>query len=128
MCDPTEANQFDQRNVVETFLIAGSVWDSNNGVLHDDPTGKGGQHSLGMPSSFGSEDGLLGHLFGTQGKRHVTTFMGVSSIDVSSGCRGGPFGLGAAEFKLSLLDSPTEVSLSGTLLDFGNRVRPSCSQ
>lgn len=89
-------------------------------VLHDPPGKYGnqssanGKYAIGMLGSV--QDDRLALRLDAQGQRYLNVSMDVSSIDVD-GC-GGPFGVEAPVFKVSLLDSPKGVfEWSGKKLD-----------
>jgi hypothetical protein len=97
-----EGFQFQQTNTVETVL--------SNDPIYTDPLGLGGNYSLGMLSAF--QNDMLALTFDSLGRNFIQVEFDMSSIDVS-GC-GGPFGVNAPMFRVSLYDSPGGVFSFGT--------------
>ncbi|WP_152051656.1 PEP-CTERM sorting domain-containing protein [Tautonia marina] len=107
--------QFAQRNTVETLLITGN---QAFGTGYSDPSGIGGNYTLGMLSSY--ENDLLGLSFDTGGRQYLNFQLTVSSIDLSAW--GGPFvSPGAVPvFRFTLYDNPSGANGlfgNGTILD-----------
>lgn len=103
----TPAGTFQQRNTVEAVLLSDPVY--------SDPSGTGGTAAIGMLCCL--QDDLLALTFDTEGRAFLNAALDVTAIDVQ-GC-GGPFGVAAPVFRLSLVDSPGGVFVfgSGTVLD-----------
>ncbi|MBK6688194.1 MAG: hypothetical protein IPG45_27210 [Deltaproteobacteria bacterium] len=98
-----------QVNTVETVVV------DDPGGLYLDPSGIGGQYSLGMLSSY--QDDLLAFTLDAGGQSFLNVGLHLSAIDVF-GC-GGPFGVVAPLLQLSLYDTPTgsfSFAAPGTLL------------
>jgi hypothetical protein len=107
---------FAQAFTVETLHITGG---QAYGSGYQDPSGVGGDYSLGMLSS--TQDDRLGLSFNVAGNQFLNLRMDISSIDLD--CCGGPFvpvgGL-APVFTFRLFDNPTgatNVGGNGVLLD-----------
>lgn len=107
------AGNFSQINTVETVLINEPAA-FGAPQEYSDPEGKGGNYSIGMLSTF--QNDRLSLTFDGQGLPFINVGMDISSIDVW-GC-GGPFGVAAPSYQISLLDSPGGVfNWNNTLLD-----------
>jgi hypothetical protein len=101
--------EFRQQNTVETVMINGPA------NVYNDPSGTGGNYALGMLSSIQNDKVAL--TFDSQGFTFINLRLDISPIDVQ-GC-GGPFGVAAPTFQISLIDSPGGAFAfnSGTVLD-----------
>lgn len=99
---------FDQINTVETVLINATGGSPN----YSDPLGTGGNFAIGMLGILGNDK--LSLTFDSQNLGFINIGMDISSIDVQ-GC-GGPFGIAAPKYVISLLDSP------GGVFNFANPV------
>ncbi|MFO0756138.1 MAG: thrombospondin type 3 repeat-containing protein [Byssovorax sp.] len=106
-------NSLDSRGINFLYGKAGFTYDQQftvEGVtIHDpsgkysDPSGKGGNYSIGMLTSV--QDDKLALHFSKQGHNIINVGFDLSSIDVQ-GC-GGPFGVAVPKMKVSLLDTPS---------------------
>ena len=89
------SGEFVNTATVETILITGPA------DVYDDPSGTGGDFSIGMLSTnFGDKLGLL---VTTEGRPFVNVEMDISAINTTCG---GPFAMDTATFLLELLDAP----------------------
>jgi hypothetical protein len=115
-------NSLDTRTIQELYGAPGFTYHQQNtveavshadiGSHYSDPSGKGGNYSLGMLST--AQDDKLALTFDRQGRTFINVGLDLSSIDVM-GC-GGPFGVAVPIMRISLLDSP------GGTFDFGQTV------
>lgn len=99
----TSTGEFQNTNTVETILITGP------GDVYDDPSGIGGDYSIGMlQTGFGDKLGLL---IDTEGLPFVNVAMDISAINTTCG---GPLAMDTAVFLIELLDAPGGVFNLGT--------------
>jgi len=105
---------FAQVNTVEAVLITEGTLCCGATHAYVDSSGTGGNYAIGMLSAV--QNDKLSLTFDSQGKEFINVGMDISSIDVA-GC-GGPFGVAAPIYRISLLDSPGGVfNWSNTVLD-----------
>lgn len=91
----TSSGEFVNTNTVETILITGPA------DVYDDPSGIGGDFSIGMlNSNFGDKLGLL---IDTEGLPFINVGMDISAINTTCG---GPLAMDTVYFLLELLDAP----------------------
>lgn len=108
-----QGGEFSQINTVETVLINESAA-FGTPQEYSDPQAIGGNYAIGMLASF--QNDRLSLNFDGQGLPFINVGMDISSIDVY-GC-GGPFGVAAPSYRISLLDSPGGVfNWNNTVLD-----------
>jgi hypothetical protein len=104
----TSQGTFEQVNTVEGVLL--------KSPQYSDPSGIGGNYAIGMLANV--QDDMLALTFDTQGKAYLNVAMDISGLDVP-GC-GGPFGVAAPQYRLTLVNSPNGVFnfpvSSGTIL------------
>lgn len=104
----TSSGEFVNTATVETILITGPA------DVYDDPSGTGGDFSIGMlRTDLGDKMGLL---IDTEAQPFVNVEMDISAINTTCG---GPFAMDTATFLLELLDAPGGVFdiSSSTVLD-----------
>ena len=96
----------------QTFTVEAVLLDD---PVYSDPSGTGGTAAIGMVRDL--EADLLALTFDTEGRAFLNVVMDLTSIDVE-GC-GGPFGVAAPVYRLTLVDSPGGAFSfgSGTVLD-----------
>jgi hypothetical protein len=108
-----QGGDFEQINTVETVLINEPAA-FGTPQEYADPEAKGGNYAIGMLSAL--QNDRLSLTFDGQGLPFVNIGLDISSIDVY-GC-GGPFGVAAPSYRISLLDSPGGVfNWNNTVLD-----------
>ena len=108
-----QGGDFEQINTVETVLINEPAA-FGTPQEYADPEAKGGNYAIGMLSAL--QNDRLSLTFDGQGLPFVNIGLDISSIDVY-GC-GGPVGVAAPSYRISLLDSPGGVfNWSNTVLD-----------
>ena len=108
-----QGGNFNQVFTVETVLVNEPL---NFGAPQEyaDPEAKGGNYAIGMLSAL--QNDRLSLTFDGQGLPFINVGLDISSIDVYL-C-GGPFGVAAPSYRISLLDSPGGVfNWSNTVLD-----------
>jgi len=101
--------EFSQTFTVETLLVNG---DQAFGTGYSDPSGKGGNYTLGMLSS--GQDDKLGLSFDIGTNNFLNMQLDISSIDLS--VFGGPFVTSGTEpvFNFTLFDNPSGLSGVGS--------------
>jgi len=108
-----QGGNFEQVNTVETVLINEPLA-FGAPQEYADPEAKGGNYAIGMLST--AQNDRLSLTFDGQGLPFINVGLDISSIDVYL-C-GGPFGVAAPSYRISLLDSPGGVfNWSNTVLD-----------
>lgn len=103
---------FQQLFTVETLEINGGV---AFGTGYSDPSGTGGNYTLGMLCCV--QDDMLSLTFNVGAFQFLNVGMDISAIDLDG--VGGPFGVNQPIFQLSLYDSPGgvfNIAAPGTLL------------
>jgi hypothetical protein len=105
---------FAQVYTVEAVLIPGGTLCCGAAHAYVDSSGTGGNYAIGMLSA--AQNDKLSLTFDSQGREFINVGMDISSIDVA-GC-GGPFGIAAPVYRISLLDTPGGVfNWNNTVLD-----------